>query len=70
MDTMILHTMNSFHSYGLGCHNQLGYAYLIRYIEIMRQAYGYRDDEYFFLKLFDSSRHSQRGNLKSHRICD
>ena len=33
MDTMILHTMNSFHSYGLGCHNQLGYAYLIRYIE-------------------------------------
>ena len=33
MDTMILHTMNSFHSYGLGCHSQLGYAYLIRYIE-------------------------------------
>ena len=36
MDTMILHTMNSFHSYGLGCHSQLGYAYLIRYIEKTR----------------------------------
>ena len=38
--------------------------------QVMRQAYGYRDDEYFFLKLIDSSRHSQRGNQKSHRKSD
>lgn len=34
---------------------------------LRRQAYGYRDDEYFFLKLFDASRRPKGKNIKSHR---
>ena len=37
---------------------------------IRRQGYGYPDDEYFFLKLFDMSRWSYERNPKSHKICD
>ena len=37
---------------------------------IRRQGYGYPDDEYFFLKLFDMSRRSYERNPKSHKICD
>lgn len=37
---------------------------------LRRQAYGYRDDEYFFLKLFDISRKSYIRNPSSHKICD
>ena len=37
---------------------------------IRRQGYGYPDDEYFFLKLFDSSRQNYVRNVPSHRICD
>ena len=37
---------------------------------IRRQGYGYPDDEYFFLKLIDSSRNAYVRNLKSHRIYD
>ncbi|MEF9921250.1 MAG: transposase, partial [Erysipelotrichaceae bacterium] len=37
---------------------------------IRRMGYGYPDDEYFFLKLFDMSRVSYTRNQKSHRICD
>lgn len=37
---------------------------------LRRQAYGYRDDEYFFLKLFDVSRRTYVRNPKSHKICD
>lgn len=37
---------------------------------IRRQAYGYRDDEYFFLKLFDASRRDKAINPKSHRKSD
>ncbi|MCR5088203.1 MAG: transposase, partial [Oscillospiraceae bacterium] len=37
---------------------------------LRRHAYGYPDDEYFFLKLFDASRHTYDRNPKSHRICD
>jgi len=37
---------------------------------LRRQGYGYPDDEYFFLKLFDMSRKSYVRNPKSHKICD
>ena len=37
---------------------------------LRRQGYGYPDDEYFFLKLFDMSRKSYVRNQKSHKICD
>lgn len=37
---------------------------------VRRQAYGYRDDEYFFLKLFDASRRDKVVNSKSHRKSD
>jgi transposase len=35
---------------------------------IRRQGYGYPDDDYFFLKLFDASRKSYVRNQKSHKI--
>lgn len=35
-----------------------------------RQGYGYPDDEYFFLKLFDLSRKDYVRNIPSHKICD
>ena len=35
---------------------------------LRRQAYGYPDDEYFFLKLFDLSRKPYEKNLSSHKI--
>lgn len=37
---------------------------------LRRHGYGYPDDEYFFLKLFDMSRQEYVRNPKSHRICD
>ena len=37
---------------------------------VRRQGYGYPDDEYFFLKLFDASRKEYVRNQKSHKICD
>lgn len=37
---------------------------------IRRQGYGYPDDEYFFLKLFDASRRKYVRNERSHKICD
>lgn len=37
---------------------------------LRRQAYGYPDDEYFFLKLFDISRKPYVRNSKSHKLCD
>lgn len=37
---------------------------------IRRQGYGYPDDEYFFLKIFDASRHAYVRNEKSHKIYD
>jgi len=37
---------------------------------LRRQAYGYPDDEYFFLKLFDMSRHNYERNPKSHKKSD
>lgn len=37
---------------------------------LRRHGYGYPDDEYFFLKLFDASRQKYVRNPKSHRICD
>ena len=37
---------------------------------LRRQGYGYPDDEYFFLKLFDMSRQQYVRNPKSHNICD
>lgn len=37
---------------------------------LRRQGYGYPDDEYFFLKLFDASRVSYVRNVKSHKFCD
>lgn len=37
---------------------------------LRRQGYGYPDDEYFFLKLFDVSRKKYVRNTKSHKICD
>lgn len=35
---------------------------------LRRQAYGYRDDEYFFLKIIDASRNRPVRNPKSHKI--
>ena len=35
-----------------------------------RQGYGYPDDEYFFLKVFDLSRKDYVRNTPSHKICD
>jgi len=37
---------------------------------VRRQGYGYPDDEYFFLKLFDASRKDYVRNPKSPKICD
>lgn len=37
---------------------------------IRRHGYGYPDDGYFFLKLFDASRTTYVRNPKSHKICD
>ena len=37
---------------------------------LRRQGYGYPDDEYFFLKIFDISRKTYIRNPKSHRIND
>ncbi len=37
---------------------------------LRRQGYGYPDDDYFFLKLFDVSRKSYVRNPSSHKICD
>lgn len=37
---------------------------------LRRQGYGYPDDDYFFLKLFDTSRVPYVRNPKSHKICD
>ena len=37
---------------------------------LRRQGYGYPDDEYFFLKLFDMSRREYVRNPKSHKFCD
>ena len=37
---------------------------------LRRHGYGYPDDEYFFLKLFDLSRTSYDRNPKSHSFCD
>lgn len=37
---------------------------------IRRQGYGYPDDDYFFLKLFDASRKTYVRNQKSHKIYD
>lgn len=37
---------------------------------LRRQGYGYPDDEYFFLKLFDMSRRDYDRNPKSHKLCD
>lgn len=37
---------------------------------IRRQGYGYPDDDYFFLKIFDASRRTYVQNPKSHKICD
>lgn len=37
---------------------------------IRRMGYGYPDDDYFFLKVFDISRQEYVRNPKSHRICD
>lgn len=37
---------------------------------IRRQGYGYPDDDYFFLKIFDASRETYVRNPKSHKIQD
>jgi transposase len=37
---------------------------------LRRQGYGYPDDDYFFLKLFDASRKCYVRNPLSHKICD
>lgn len=37
---------------------------------LRRQGYGYPDDEYFFLKIFDMSRRTYVRNPSSHKICD
>ena len=37
---------------------------------LRRHAYGYNDDEYFFLKLIDMSRHGHEQNQLSHTKCD
>lgn len=39
-------------------------------ITLRRQGYGYPDDEYFFLKLFDISRKSYVRNIPSHKILE
>ena len=36
---------------------------------LRRQGYGYPDDEYFFLKIFDISRRDYDRNPASHRKC-
>ena len=37
---------------------------------LRRHAYGYNDDEYFFLKLIDMSRNGREQNQSSHTKCD
>ena len=37
---------------------------------LRRQGYGYPDDEYFFLKLFDASRRDYVRNLPSHKVLE
>ena len=37
---------------------------------LRRQGYGYPDDEYFFLKLFDASRKDYVRNIPSHKILE
>ena len=37
---------------------------------LMRLGYGYPDDDYFFLKIIDSSYHKPVRNPKSHKIND
>ncbi len=37
---------------------------------LRRQAYGFPDDEYFFLKLFDLSGSDYICNAKSNKVCD
>lgn len=37
---------------------------------LRRKGYGYPDDDYFFLKIIDSSRNEYVRNQKSHKICD
>lgn len=37
---------------------------------LRRQGYGYPDDEYFFLKLFDISRKNYVRNIPSHKILE
>ena len=37
---------------------------------LRRQGYGYPDDDYFFLKLFDASRKDYVRNPKSHKKSD
>ncbi|MDD6176338.1 MAG: transposase, partial [Ruminobacter sp.] len=37
---------------------------------LRRSAYGYLDDDYFFLKIFDISRAKYVHNPKSHKIND
>lgn len=37
---------------------------------LRRKGYGYPDDDYFFLKLFDASRKSYVRNPSSHNFCD
>ena len=37
---------------------------------LRRHGYGYPDDEYFFLKLFDMSRQGYVRNMPSHRFND
>lgn len=37
---------------------------------LRRKGYGYPDDDYFFLKLFDASRRSYVRNPSSHNFCD
>lgn len=37
---------------------------------VRRKAYGYRDNDYFFLKIMDESRREYVRNPKSHKNCD
>ncbi|MSU06621.1 transposase [Spirochaetales bacterium NM-380-WT-3C1] len=37
---------------------------------VRRKAYGYRDNDYFFLKIMDESRREYVRNPKSHKKCD
>ena len=37
---------------------------------LRRHGYGYPDDEYFFLKIMDTSRKEYVRNQPSHKICD